>query len=149
MFYTELTKKAMNFAYQAHDGQIGKDGVPYFIHSFLVAEKVSAEYPNEELIAAALLHDVIEDTGVTLEELSEEFPSSVVTTVDVLTRRENESYDDYISRVSQNVMAMKIKLADIEHNSDLTRLDKVDDADIKRIRKYKRATAELLCHLGF
>ncbi len=117
MIYTPLTNKAMRFAYQAHHGQLDHNGVPYIFHPIHVAEQMEEEIS----CCVALLHDVLEDTQVTTEELSREFPRPVVEAVCLLTRREGEDYLSYIRRIRQNPVAVRVKLADLAHNLDQTR----------------------------
>ena len=122
MLYTPLISKAMTFAYNAHHGQLDYNGVPYIFHPIHLAEQME----DEISCCAALLHDVIEDTSVTMEELSREFPPEVVEVVALLTHDEaaehsQEAYWDYIRRIRSHPIAAKVKLADIAHNSDQTR----------------------------
>lgn len=117
MIYTPLTNKAMCLAYQAHHGQLDYNGVPYIFHPIHVAEQMEEEIP----CCVALLHDVLEDTPVTPEELAREFPQPVVEAVCLLTRREGEDYLSYIRRIRQNPVAVRVKLADLAHNLDQTR----------------------------
>ncbi|MBQ4257206.1 MAG: bifunctional (p)ppGpp synthetase/guanosine-3',5'-bis(diphosphate) 3'-pyrophosphohydrolase [Oscillospiraceae bacterium] len=136
MIYTTLTKKALNFAFRAHDGQYDRSGVPYIFHPYQVAQHAK----DEISCAAALLHDVVEDTNTTLDDLiAEGFPPRVAELVDLLTRRENEAYFDYIRRLAKDPDAVKIKLADLAHNSDTSRLDSITEADLNRLEKYKKA----------
>ncbi len=136
MIYTTLTKKALNFAFRAHDGQYDRSGVPYIFHPYQVAQQAK----DEISCAAALLHDVVEDTDTTLDDLiAEGFPPRVTELVDLLTRRENENYFDYIRRLAKDPDAVKIKLADLAHNSDTSRLDSITEADLNRLEKYKKA----------
>ncbi len=122
MFYTPLTKKAMQIAYKAHHNQVDKSGVPYIFHPFHLAEQMTDEYS----VCAALLHDVAEDTSVTLEELSKDFPSEVIEALKLLTHAENTDYFDYVRAIRDNPIATAVKLADLKHNSDETRLDGVN-----------------------
>lgn len=117
MIYTELTKKAMGFAYRAHHGQTDPTGVPYIFHPIHLAEQMDDEIST----CAALLHDVVEDTPVTLEELAGEFPPEVVQTVALLTHDESMDYLDYVRALRDHPVARKIKLADLAHNSDVSR----------------------------
>lgn len=117
MIYTPLTNKAMRFAYQAHHGQLDHNGVPYIFHPIHVAEQMEEEIS----CCVALLHDVLEDTPVTPEELAWEFPHPVVEVVCLLTRGEGEDYLSYIRRIRQNPVAVRVKLADLAHNLDQTR----------------------------
>ena len=138
MFYSALINKAIDLSYNAHHGQKDKAGRPYFTHPFTVAMSMDTETE----ICAALLHDVVEDTGVTLDDLRKIFPPEVVNTVDTLTHRNGESYDDYIRRIKASPVAKKVKLADIAHNMDVTRIsgDEVLCSEYeKRRKKYERA----------
>ena len=122
MVYTELTSKAMRFAYNAHHGQLDYNGIPYIFHPIHLAEAME----DEISCCTALLHDVVEDTAVTLEELSREFPPEVVEAVALLTHDDSEehsqeAYWNYIRRIREHPVAKKVKLADIAHNSDQTR----------------------------
>ena len=136
MIYTQMTKKAMIFAYNAHSGQFDKSGIPYIMHPFHVAETMK----DEDSTTVALLHDIIEDTKYTKEDLlNEGFPEHIVNAIVSLSRESDESYMDYIRRVKQNNLAKIVKLADLEHNSDLSRTDAVTEEDLKRVKKYNKA----------
>ena len=137
MIYTKLTKKAINLAFKAHNGQYDRAGLPYILHPVHIAEQMS----DEDTVVAAMLHDVVEDTDYTLDDLrAEGFTTEQIAAVDSLTHREDEDYFDYIKRVKQNRIAVKVKLADLEHNSDMTRLDNPTERDVKRVEvKYKKA----------
>lgn len=139
--YTALIRKAMRICYAAHEGQVDKSGVPYVFHPLHLAEQME----TEEEICTALLHDVVEDTKWTLAELEAEgFPASVLDAVRLLTREKDVSYMAYIERLSGNRIARKVKLADLEHNSDLTRLLEVTERDLRRQEKYFLAKEFLL-----
>lgn len=140
MIYTALTKKAMEICYRAHAGQLDKGGMPYVFHPIHVAEQMEDEYST----CAALLHDTVEDGGIELSELYEaDFPEEIVRTVDILTRREDEPYMEYIQRLKENSLAVKVKLADLNHNSDMSRLNIITKWDIERKEKYEKAIAML------
>ncbi len=140
MQYTEQIRKAMNLCYRAHRDQLDKAGVPYVFHPIHLAEQMS----DEDTIITALLHDVMEDTGLCLEDLRQEgYPEPVLEALDILTRRETEEYTDYIERVQENPMARIVKLADLRHNSDLSRLPCVTPRDLERAEKYRKAIARL------
>lgn len=117
MIYTKLTKKAMDIAYKAHHGQKDKGGFPYINHPLHLAEQMDDEYST----CVALLHDVVEDSNMVLCEFSQNFPFEIIQAVNLLTRRDNVMYADYIRRIKQNKLATKVKLADLEHNMDETR----------------------------
>ena len=138
MIYTHLTNEAMKIAYQAHHGQVDKGGIPYIFHPFHLAEQMTDEYTT----CAALLHDVVEDTDVTLEALSAVFPAEVVEAVALLTHRPGDDYLQYVAAIRENPIARAVKLADIAHNSDTTRLETTADnlAAQKRLHeKYSKA----------
>lgn len=140
MIYTALTKKAMEICYRAHAGQLDKGGMPYVFHPIHVAEQMEDEYST----CAALLHDTVEDGGIELSELYEaDFPEEIVRTVDILTRREDEPYMEYIQRLKENSLAVKVKLADLNHNSDMSRLNIITKWDMERKEKYEKAIAML------
>ena len=135
MINTKLTRLASKIAYKAHEGQTDKAGVPYIFHPIHIAEQMD----SEESCVVALLHDVIEDSDITLEILSKYFNDDIITALRVLTKKENDDYVMYIKRVKTNKLATKVKIKDLEHNRDLTRLDEVTDKDRKRSLKYWQA----------
>lgn len=133
-------KRAFQVAKKAHEGQKDKAGVNYIYHPIKVASMMDTDIEK----AVAYLHDVIEDTSMTIEDLSQYgFPNVVIQAVDVLTKRNEESYDLYIQRVIQNSLAKKVKMADLMHNSDITRIQNPTAEDIERCKKYKRKLIEL------
>ena len=141
MIYTELTKKAMEIAFKAHGGVLGKDGLPYIMHPLHVAEGVETE---EETIAA-LLHDVVEDSDYTLEDLrAEGFPETVLEALRLLTHDDGTPYMDYVAKAGKNELARKVKMLDLLHNMDLARMDTVTEEDVLRAEKYEQAFALLL-----
>lgn len=135
MIYTELTKKALKISFNAHKDQLDKSGMPYVYHPFHLAEQMDDEYST----CVALLHDVVEDTDMTLDDLSKIFPKEVTDAIALMTHNDSVPYLDYVKEIKTNPIASKVKLADLKHNSDLTRLDKVDDKAIERVEKYKKA----------
>lgn len=140
MIYTPLTKKAMKLCYEAHKNQKDKGGMPYVFHPFHLAEQMT----TEETAIAALLHDVVEDTEITLDDIAEMgFPSSVIDALALLTHKGSIQYMDYVAKIKSNPIALAVKLADLRHNSDLTRLNCVDERALERARKY-HAAIELL-----
>ncbi len=119
MIYTELTKKAMRLAYNAHHGVLDKGGVPYVFHPFHVAEQMNTEYD----VCVALMHDVVEDTNYTLDDIrAQGFPDEIIEALKCLTKQKDQDYMEYINIVKNNPIAVRVKLADIEHNSDKTRI---------------------------
>lgn len=135
MVNTELTRKAMNIAYNAHMNQFDKAGVPYIYHPTHLAEQMDTE---TECIVA-LLHDVVEDTEVTFQELEKDFSKEVIESIRLLTHGDDVNYMEYIKELSQNPIAKKVKIADLLHNSDETRLEKITIKDVARREKYKKA----------
>lgn len=135
MINTKLTRKAMNIAYNAHINQFDKAGVPYIYHPIHLAEQMDTEI---ECIVA-LLHDVVEDTDITFEQLEKEFTSEAIEILKLLTHNKEIEYMDYVKEIKKNSIAKKVKIADIEHNCDESRLDKVTEKDIARRKKYKEA----------
>ena len=140
MIYTELTKKAMKIAYEAHKNQVDKSGMPYIYHPIHLAEQMQ----DEKTTCVALLHDVIEDTDITLADLQKEgFPASILDALRLMTHDDAVPYMDYVRQIKKNPIAKAVKLADLAHNSDLTRLDVIDEKAQKRAEKYKEAIAIL------
>ncbi len=140
MIYTHLTNEAMKIAYAAHHGQVDKGGIPYIFHPIHLAEQMEDEYTT----CVALLHDVVEDTCVTLEELSKSFPKEIVDAIDAMTHRENEPYLEYVARVKLNPIAKAVKLADLRHNSDEGRLENASEATLAYFREKYRKAFEIL-----
>ena len=135
MIYTKNTRKAINIAYSAHMGQKDKFGIPYIFHPIHLAESMETE---DECIVA-ILHDVVEDTDVTFEELEKEFSKKVIDALKLLTHDKKTPYKEYILNLKENPIAKKVKLADLKHNSDTTRLKYITPKDIIRSKKYKNA----------
>ena len=136
MIYTPMTKKALCIAYKAHEGQVDKTGIPYIFHPFHLAESMTDE--NSTIVA--LLHDVIEDTDWTIDDLEKEgFNEDILTALKLMTHNPAEPYMDYISRLSTCPVARQVKLADLYHNSDRTRVENPDENMLKRWDKYDRA----------
>lgn len=137
--------KAIRIAEQAHHGQYDWYGKPYICHPIYVMEHIH----GEELKIIAVLHDVVEDTDWTLEMLKEEgLGEKSAHTLDCLTRRDGEDYEDYIKRVLSDKWACKIKLCDLEHNMDITRNDRsIKESHLKRIAKYHRFYLMIKHHL--
>lgn len=131
-------ERAISLAATAHAGQVDKAGAPYILHSLRVMLAVAS---TEERIAA-VLHDVVEDCGVTFDQLrAEGFSEAVVTAIASLTRDEAESYEAFIERAACDPIARAVKLADLHDNMDLTRIANPTERDHERIAKYRRAVA--------
>ena len=140
MLYTPLTKLAMKIAFEAHKDQRDKSGMPYIYHPMHLAEQMV----DEATACVALLHDVVEDTDITFEALAREgFTAEIIEALKLLTHDVTVPYMEYVTAVKQNRIAKAVKLADLEHNSDLSRLDTVDEKAVQRVAKYKTAIALL------
>jgi (p)ppGpp synthase/HD superfamily hydrolase len=138
MIYTPLTKKALRLCFDSHKDQVDKTGLPYVFHPFHLAEQMDDEYGT----VVALLHDVVEDTDTTLRDLSAMgYPEEVIDALALLTHAEGVPYMDYVALIKDNAIAKAVKIADLKHNSDLSRMDEseIDEWAIKRTEKYKTA----------
>ena len=138
MIYTHLTNKAMRIAYQAHHGQLDYNGIPYIFHPIHLAEQMD----DEISCCVALLHDVVEDTDITLEDLAQKFPEEVIEALKLLTHEDGTDYFDYVRAIRENPIAKKVKLADLNHNSDQSRCIGSGLSEVQLARwkqKYQRA----------
>lgn len=143
MIYTPLTKKALRLCFDAHREQVDKTELPYVFHPFHLAEQMKDEYTT----VCALLHDVVEDTDYTLDDLrSMGYPDEVVDALALLTHDPAVPYMNYVKVIATNPIARKVKMADLRHNSDLSRMDEVDEWAAARNAKYKKALAYLKHH---
>lgn len=134
-------ERAVAIAAEAHAGQVDKAGEPYLLHPLRVMLAVG----SEEARIAAVLHDVVEDTPWTLEQLREEgFSDAVLRAVEGVTRREEETYEEFIERAAENPIAAHVKLADIRDNLDLSRIPEPTEKDRERLRRYQAALGVLL-----
>lgn len=135
MIYTEKTKKAMEIMYKQHANQFDKTGVPYIFHPWHVAESQT----DETRTIVALLHDVVEDTDMTLDDIKKEgFSNEVIDALKLLTHDWNIDYFDYVKKIAENPIALDVKLADLKHNSDLSRLNNITKEDLDRKKKYDK-----------
>lgn len=132
-----LLEKAIALALRAHSGQVDRYGHPYILHSLHLMLQMDTEHER----MAAVLHDVVEDTGVTLSDLEEAgFPPEVLEAVRLLTHdKENSSYEEYVQTLKANRTARKVKLADLKHNMDIRRMDQVRPTDLDRLQRYRQA----------
>lgn len=142
MIYTDKTKRAIKLCYEAHDGQTDKSGLPYVHHPLHLAEQMD----DEDSTVVALLHDIVEDTSYTFDDLeSMGFGDAVIDALRLLTHDDSVPYLDYVREIAKNPLAKKVKLADLAHNSDLTRLDhEPTERDLERYQKYQKARAILI-----
>ena len=137
----ELLALAKRIALTAHEGQVDKAGAPYWHHPAFVANHVT----RLEAKAVAWLHDVVEDSEWTLEDLlAEGIWPEVVDGVDAITKRVGEAYETYLNRIKANPLALAVKLADLTHNMDLSRIANPTEKDFARIEKYRWAVDYLL-----
>ena len=135
-----LVEKSLSIALKAYAGQKDKAGKTYILHPLRVMSKME----TEEEMSVALLHDVIEDSEITAQDLSKAgIPARVVKAVQALTKKEGENYDQFVDRVLKNKLAAKIKKADIEDNINVLRLNSVGPKDLERIAKYHKAWKKL------
>lgn len=135
MVYSNLVYEAMNLCFKAHLNQYDKSGAPYVFHPFYLASKLD----KEDEVVVALLHDVLEDS----DYLIDHFPSHIIEAVKCMTHLDGEDYFTYIYRIKENELAKRVKIEDLKHNSDLSRLLEVTDKDLKRVQKYQKALAIL------
>ena len=127
---------ALSITKKAHKGQYDKAGVDYIEHPLFVASLVD----TQEEKAVALLHDVLEDSPYTAEELIlAGLPETVVSAVQILTKKKGQDYQQYLELVKSSPIARRVKLADLKHNSDLSRLATITEKDLERLEKYKKA----------
>lgn len=140
MIYKALTKKALALCFEAHKDQTDKSGLPYVFHPFHLAEQM----PDETTTIVALLHDVVEDAGISLDRLRElGFPEVAIEAIGLMTHDKTVPYLEYVAGIKENPIARRVKLADLRHNSDLSRLNEISEKDLARVEKYKQAIALL------
>ncbi len=136
-----ILEKALALAFRAHQGQKDKSGFPYVFHPL----RMMLQLTTLEEQTVALLHDVLEDSSITAEELRKEgFSPAVIEAVEALTRKKDEPYLEYIRRVKQNPLARVVKLADIRENLNANRLAELSENDCRRLERYLRARKILL-----
>jgi (p)ppGpp synthase/HD superfamily hydrolase len=134
-------ERAIEIALEAHTGQTDKADEPYILHPL----ELMLEMDSREEMMAAVLHDAVEDSDLSIEDLrqKEDFSKEVIEAVDKLTRRESDTYEEFIEKVKQDEIAREVKRADIEHNMDITRLEDVSKKDKERLSKYHSSWKEL------
>ncbi len=136
-----LLEKAIIIAVVCHRGQTDIAGQPYILHPLRVMLKMEKE--KEKIVA--VLHDTIEDTHLTFNDLRERgFDEEIIDAINSVTKQEGESYINFVKRAKRNVIGRNVKIADIEDNSDLSRIPNPTEKDYKRQEKYKNAIKELL-----
>ena len=138
----EMLNKMLVLATNRHAGQFDKGGNPYILHPLKVMYYLKSN--DEELQCIALAHDLVEDTDTTYDELRElGFTDRIIQGIAALTKQRGESYNQYKERVKSNPDAVKVKMADLRHNTDIRRLKGVTEKDLARIEKYQRFYLEL------
>lgn len=132
--------KAMKLSMEAHANQKDKAGESYFLHPVTVAMTLAKNGYSDECIATALLHDVVEDTPYTLEQLSEMgFSKNIITALSLLTHKDDVPYMNYVKAAKSNPIARAVKMGDLLHNMDTSRLKEITDWDKQRLEKYQKA----------
>ena len=138
-----ILEDAIALTVRAHRGQKDKADAPYILHPLRVMLRMQSDVE----MMTAVLHDVVEDTGHTLEDLRQAgYPESVLAALDCLTRREGESYEEFIERIKPNPLARRVKVADLEDNMDLRRIAQPQERDMERLKKYWQAWSNLTGH---
>lgn len=136
-------ERAIQIAVKAHAGQIDKAGEPYILHPLRLMFAVNGTYPR----MAAVLHDVVEDTSITIDNLKAEgFPAEVIEAVQALTKQKGESRIEAAKRASENSISRTVKLADVTDNMDITRISQPTEKDYLRLKEYEKVRALLLSH---
>ena len=137
----ELLTEAIILSAKAHSKQRDKGAVPYILHPIAV---MNAVFPDEEAMIVALLHDVIEDTDVTMEEIEEKFSENISEALRLITRKPKEDpdrlpYQEYIENLAHNNIARRVKMADIKHNMNPDRIAKLPKCNGDIVNRYSRA----------
>ena len=136
MIYTKKTKRALQICFDAHKDQVDKSQIPYVFHPFHLADQMQTEAET----VVALLHDVVEDSDYTFADLEKEgFGEEIINALKLLTHNDGSKYMDYVAKIKENPLAKAVKLADLKHKSDITRLDVIDEKALKRRDTYLEA----------
>lgn len=136
MVYTKNTKLAMKIAYEAYNGKVDASGVPYIFHSIHLAEQME----DEDTTIVALLHSIVNMTDITLDDIeSYGFKDEILDAIWLLTQPKRMKYDDYIDILKINTIARKVKIADLIHNCDASRLEGLTDKYMEKYKQYVRA----------
>ncbi|MEI6329021.1 MAG: GTP pyrophosphokinase [Pseudanabaena sp.] len=142
--YTKLLELAIKIAEKAHAGQFDKAGKPYILHPLTVM----AQMDDVEGKIVAILHDAIEDSDLTITALSEQgFPELITEAIAAITKLDGELYDDYLLRVMGNAIALKVKIADVRHNMDISRIANPTVKDFQRLEKYQKVLNQLTARM--
>lgn len=139
MLYTPKIIECLRFVEELHHGQYDKIGAPYILHPVFVAEQMD----TEKATIVALLHDVIEDTSITLDDLHDKgYSDEIIVAIDALTRRTGETYSTYIERLSNNKLARRVKIADLRHNLQPERVAMFGNTSL--VKRYQKALRMLI-----
>jgi len=142
----EMLGKMLVIATNAHAGQFDRGGNPYILHPLKVMHYLKTD--DEELMCIALGHDVIEDTSVTYKDLRDSgITERVINGIRALTKQPGQTYEEYKEGVFASVDAMRVKMADLRHNTDIRRLKGVSEKDIARMAKYHQFFMEIKSRL--
>ena len=126
-------ERAISIASLAHEGQLDKGGEHYILHPL----RVMMKFKDDRYKTVAVLHDVIKDTKITYQDLLDRgLDKELANVVLILTRRKKESYDEYLNRICFDEFAIKVKLADLEDNMDMSRIKNPTEKDFQRLAKY-------------
>ncbi|HXS68623.1 MAG TPA: GTP pyrophosphokinase [Candidatus Polarisedimenticolia bacterium] len=129
-------ERAIAIAVEAHAGQKDRNGASYILHPLRVMARVQSD--DEKIVA--ILHDVVEDTDWTFDDLRQEgFSAELIAALDCVTKREGEAYEDFVKRSASNALAKRVKIADLEDNMDIRRHEVLEPKDLERFNKYLRA----------
>jgi (p)ppGpp synthase/HD superfamily hydrolase len=132
---------AIALAVTHHSGQADKNGLPYILHSIAVMNQMESIFGK----TIAVMHDLVEDTAITLERLKQlGFDDEIILAIDHLTKRENEDYAEFIQRCAHNPFARNVKICDLRHNMQTERINQLNGKDLKRLQKYHEAIQFLL-----
>ncbi len=133
---TATLEDAIAIAAQAHKGQMDKAGASYILHPL----RLMMQMKSEETMIVAVLHDVVEDSVWTLNALRKKgFSEAVLEAVECLTKRDGESYEDFIERAGKNAIARQVKIADLEDNMNIRRIGEIQPRDLERLEKYHKS----------
>lgn len=140
MSYSIDVVAAKALAIKAHNGQTDIAGLPYITHP----ERVASRLETLEAQVVGWLHDTVEDTALTIQDIAEQFGPETAAAVDAISRRDGEKWSDYLARVAANPMARQVKISDLIDNSNLGRIPHVTLQDVERQKKYNKALKKLL-----
>jgi guanosine-3',5'-bis(diphosphate) 3'-pyrophosphohydrolase len=142
--YAKLLDLAIKIAEKAHEGQFDKADQPYILHPLTVM----AQMDDVESKIVAVLHDEIEDSDLSITELSQQgFPELITEAIAAITKLDGELYDDYLLRVMGNAIALKVKIADVSHNMDISRIANPTVRDFQRLEKYQKVLKQLTAQM--